>query len=104
MSLVPAFRIGAWNAWIFMIWLWMDMLAVKLVGLEVYRRAPGIPPEIKSQPSIQGGQLCIYGYRYCGCRPFYFFATQTRYDMVLRWSCHFLNGPGSAYGCYSEFC
>jgi len=48
MLLVPAFEIGVWNAWIFMIWPWVDMLAVRLVGLDVYRRASGIPSEMKT--------------------------------------------------------
>jgi protein-S-isoprenylcysteine O-methyltransferase Ste14 len=41
MLLIPAFKIGVWNAWIFMIWPWVDTLAVRLVGLDVYRRASG---------------------------------------------------------------
>ena len=48
MLLVPAFQIGVWNAWIFMIWPWVDMLAVRLVGLDVYRRASGLPSEMKT--------------------------------------------------------
>ena len=48
MSLIPAVEIGVWNAWIFMIWPWVDMLAVRLVGLDVYRRASGIPSEMKT--------------------------------------------------------
>jgi protein-S-isoprenylcysteine O-methyltransferase Ste14 len=48
MSLVPAFQIGVWNAWVFMIWPWVDMLAIRLVGLDVYRRASGIPSEMKT--------------------------------------------------------
>ena len=48
MSLIPAFEIGVWNTWIFMIWPWVDMLAVRLVGLDVYRRASGIPSEMKT--------------------------------------------------------
>jgi protein-S-isoprenylcysteine O-methyltransferase Ste14 len=48
MSLVPAFQIGIWNAWIFMIWPWVDMLIVRLVGLDVYRRASGLPSEMKT--------------------------------------------------------
>jgi len=48
MSLVPAFEIGVWNAWIFMIWPWVDMLAVRLVGSDVYRRASGLPSEMKT--------------------------------------------------------
>jgi len=48
MSLVPAFEIGVWNAWILMIWPWVDMLAVRLIGLDVYRRASGLPSEMKT--------------------------------------------------------
>jgi protein-S-isoprenylcysteine O-methyltransferase Ste14 len=48
MLLVPAFQIGVWNAWIFMIWPWVDMLAVRLVGVDVYRRASGLPSEMKT--------------------------------------------------------
>jgi len=50
MSLVPAFQIGIWNAWIFMIWPWVDMLAVRLVGVDVYRRASGQPEMKTSRP------------------------------------------------------
>jgi len=48
MSLIPAFEIGIWNAWIFIIWPWIDMLAVRLIGLDVYRRASGLPSEMKT--------------------------------------------------------
>jgi len=48
MSLIPTFEVGVWNAWIFMIWPWVDMLAVRLVGLDVYRRASGLPSEMKT--------------------------------------------------------
>jgi protein-S-isoprenylcysteine O-methyltransferase Ste14 len=41
MSLIPAFEIGVWNAWIFMIWPWVATLVVRLVGSDVYRRASG---------------------------------------------------------------
>ena len=47
MSIIPAFQIGVWNAWIFMIWPWVGMLAVRLIGLDVYRRASG-QPEMKT--------------------------------------------------------
>jgi len=47
MSLIPAFEIGVWNAWIFMIWPWIDTLAVRLIGVDVYRRASG-QPEMKT--------------------------------------------------------
>ena len=45
---IPAFKIGVWNAWVFMIWPWVAMLAVRLVGLDVYRRASGLPSEMKT--------------------------------------------------------
>jgi len=48
MSLVPAFEMGVWNAWIFMMWPWVAMLAVRLVGLDVYRRASGLSSEMKT--------------------------------------------------------
>jgi protein-S-isoprenylcysteine O-methyltransferase Ste14 len=48
MSLIPAFEMGVWNAWIFMIWPWVGMLAVRLVGSDVYRRASGLPSEMKT--------------------------------------------------------
>ena len=48
MSLVPAFQIGIWNAWIFMIWLWVGMLAMRLVGKEVCQRASGLSSEMKT--------------------------------------------------------
>ena len=48
MSLIPAFEVGVWNAWIFMIWPWVAMLAVRLVGLDVYRRASGLSSEMKT--------------------------------------------------------
>jgi len=48
MLLIPAFQIGVWNAWIFMIWPWVAMLAVRLVGVDVYRRASGLPSEMKT--------------------------------------------------------
>jgi len=48
MLLIPVFQIGVWNAWIFMIWPWVAMLAVRLVGLDVYRRASGLPAEMKT--------------------------------------------------------
>jgi protein-S-isoprenylcysteine O-methyltransferase Ste14 len=48
MSIVPTFQIGVWNAWIFMIWPWVDMLVMRLVGLDVYRRASGLPSEMKT--------------------------------------------------------
>jgi protein-S-isoprenylcysteine O-methyltransferase Ste14 len=48
MSLVPAFEIGIWNAWVFMLWLWLDTLAFMLVGKEVFQRASGLASEMKT--------------------------------------------------------
>jgi len=46
-SLVPAFEIGILNAWVFMIWLLIQDLAVRLVSQEVYQRA-GHPSDMKT--------------------------------------------------------
>ena len=48
MLLIPAFEIGLWNAWIFMIWSWIDTLAFRLVGKEVCQRASGLASEMKT--------------------------------------------------------
>jgi len=45
-SLVPAFQIGIWNAWIFTIWLLIQNLVIRLANKEVYQRA-GDPPDMK---------------------------------------------------------
>jgi hypothetical protein len=46
MSLVPDFEIGIWNAWIFMIWLVIQNLGLRLISKGLYRRA-GNPPDMK---------------------------------------------------------
>ena len=46
MSLIPAFEIGVWNAWIFMIWLVIFTFVLRLVSKEVYQRA-GQPSDMK---------------------------------------------------------
>ena len=46
MSWIPAFEIGVWNAWIFMIWQLIQTLAIRLVSKEVYQRA-SYPPDMK---------------------------------------------------------
>ena len=46
MSLIPAFEIGVWNAWIFMIWPLIQTIAVRLVSKEVYEKA-GHSPDMK---------------------------------------------------------
>ena len=48
MSLVPAFEMGLWNAWIFMIWSWLYTLAFRLVGKEVCKKASGLASEMKT--------------------------------------------------------
>ena len=48
MSFIPAFKIGLWNAWIFMLWPWLDTLAFRLVGKEVFQRASGLASEMKT--------------------------------------------------------
>jgi protein-S-isoprenylcysteine O-methyltransferase Ste14 len=45
MSLIPAFEIGLWNAWIFMIWLLIQNFVVML-SKDLYQRA-GNPPDMK---------------------------------------------------------
>ena len=47
MSLLPAFEIGLWNAWIFMIWLVIQALGIRLVSKELYLRM-GEPPDMKA--------------------------------------------------------
>ena len=46
MSLIPAFEIGLWNAWIFMSVFILQMLAVMLLGKRVWERS-GHPSDIK---------------------------------------------------------
>ena len=48
MSLIPAFKIGVWNAWIFMLCPWLDTLIFRLVGKEVFQRASGLASEMKT--------------------------------------------------------
>jgi protein-S-isoprenylcysteine O-methyltransferase Ste14 len=38
MSLVPAFEIGVWNGWLFMMWLVIQNIAIWLVNKEAYQR------------------------------------------------------------------
>ena len=46
MSLVPAFEIGLWNAWILMLWLVLQNIAIWLFSKEAYQRA-GQPADMK---------------------------------------------------------
>jgi len=45
-SLVPAFEIGVWNAWIFMIWLLIQNYGIRIFSKDLYQRA-GEPPDMK---------------------------------------------------------
>jgi protein-S-isoprenylcysteine O-methyltransferase Ste14 len=46
MSLIPAFKIGVWNAWIFAVWLVLQNLGFMLLNKEAYKKA-GNPPDMK---------------------------------------------------------
>jgi len=46
MSAVPAFEIGVWNAWIFMIWLLIQNFGIMLFSKGLYQKA-GNPPDMK---------------------------------------------------------
>ena len=46
MSAVPAFEIGVWNAWIFMIWLLIQNSGIMLFSKGLYQKA-GNPPDMK---------------------------------------------------------
>jgi protein-S-isoprenylcysteine O-methyltransferase Ste14 len=46
MSLIPAFKIGVWNAWIFMVWSVIQTFGFMLLSKEVYKKA-GNPPDMK---------------------------------------------------------
>jgi len=52
MALTPAFEIGVWNAWIFMIWLILQTLAVMLLSKESYKKASD-PSELRSSPNYR---------------------------------------------------
>ncbi len=41
MLLVPAFEIGVWNAWIFMIWLLVQNYGIRFFNKEIYQKAGG---------------------------------------------------------------
>ncbi|MFC1962206.1 methyltransferase family protein [Chloroflexota bacterium] len=46
MSLVPAFEIGVWNAWIFMIWLLIQNFGIGLINKDLYKKA-GHPSDMQ---------------------------------------------------------
>jgi len=46
MSLIPAFEIGVWNAWFFMIWLLIQNFGVRLVSKDLYQISVQ-PPDMK---------------------------------------------------------
>lgn len=47
MSFRPAFEIGLWNAWLFLIWLVIQNIVIRLASKEIYQRA-GHPSEMKT--------------------------------------------------------
>ena len=49
MSLVPAFEIGVWNAWIFMVWLLIQNYGIKFLNEEIYQKAGG-SSEVEASP------------------------------------------------------
>jgi len=46
MSFTPAFEIGIWNAWIFMIWLLIQNFGVRMISKDLYQKA-GQPSDMK---------------------------------------------------------
>jgi len=57
MSLVPAFEIGVWNAWIFMSVFILQMLAMMLLGKRIWQRS-GRPADVaKSKVEGQAGTI-----------------------------------------------
>jgi protein-S-isoprenylcysteine O-methyltransferase Ste14 len=46
MSLIPAFEIGLWNAWILMVWSVIQSFGFILLNKDVYKKA-GNPPDLK---------------------------------------------------------
>ncbi len=59
MSLVPAFEIGLWNAWLFMSIFLLQWLAVILAGGRVYQRT-GHPADMKrSKPERRTGKAAM---------------------------------------------
>jgi protein-S-isoprenylcysteine O-methyltransferase Ste14 len=56
MSLIPAFEIGIWNAWIFMIWLLIQNLVIML-NKKLYQRFGGSPDTKPSQKDKIGNLL-----------------------------------------------
>jgi hypothetical protein len=54
MSLIPAFEIGVWNAWIFMIWLLIQNYGIKFLNKEIYQKAGGSSEEASLVQKITG--------------------------------------------------
>jgi len=69
---LPAFEIGIWNAWIFMIWLVIQNFGIRLFSREVYRRA-GDPPDMKSS----------YAHKIAGCLSMPLWLLATTYSIFL---------------------
>ena len=59
MSLTPAFEIGVWNAWIFMIWLLIQNYGTKFISKEIYQKA-GEPSDVKtSRTQMINGYISV---------------------------------------------
>ena len=72
MSLIPAFEIGVWNAWIFTIWLLIQDLVIRLANKEVYQRASH-PSDV--EPS--------FGHRIAGYISMPLWLSSTAYSIFL---------------------
>lgn len=75
MSIAPAFEVGFWNAWLFMIWLVIQNIAFRLASREIYQRA-GHPSDMKrSRGHRIAGHLSM---------PLWLFATIYSFFLPLR--------------------
>ena len=72
MSWVPAFEIGIWNGWLFMIWLVLQNIAILLANKEAFRRG-GRPADMQSAP----------GYKIAGNISMLLWLTATVYSVFL---------------------
>lgn len=48
MSVTPVFDIGIWNAWLFMIWPWLGMLAMRFTKKQIYQKASALSSEMQA--------------------------------------------------------
>jgi len=59
MSLIPAFEIGVWNAWIFMIWLFIQNYGIRFFSKEIYQKAGGSSDVETSQTQRITGYISV---------------------------------------------